>query len=178
VTTLTGAYLAERRHAKGLTRGQLAAALGYTNIAKGANRIVHLERDGKAVAGLLDKIVDVLALDRHHVQKLLDEDRRRVMDEWERWASEAVEPQLRRRLMPAVWGGAQMPKDLSRTEAVEFARTRAVEERLTYVLIWSRWEEIWCYPAGTTLVRTMDVGEAAGPCTRLRGRGNRGFTFG
>ncbi len=35
MTTLTGAYLAEQRQAKGLTRGQLAAALGYANIAKG-----------------------------------------------------------------------------------------------------------------------------------------------
>jgi hypothetical protein len=45
-------------------------------------------------------------------------------------------------------------------------------------LVWSRKEEIWRYPEGTTFVKTMDVGEAAGPFTRLRGRGNRGFIFG
>ena len=53
-----------------------------------------------------------------------------------------------------------MPKDPLREEAVEFAKTRTVEERLTHVLVWSRKEEIWCYPEGTTLVKTMDVGEA------------------
>jgi hypothetical protein len=37
-----------------------------------------------------------------------------------------------------------MPKDPSREEAVEFAKTRTVEERLTHVLVWSRKEEIWC----------------------------------
>jgi hypothetical protein len=63
-----------------------------------------------------------------------------------------------------------MPKDPSRDKAVECAKIRAVEERLTHVLVWSRKEEIWCYPEGTTLVKTMDVGEAAGPFTRLRGR--------
>ena len=71
-----------------------------------------------------------------------------------------------------------MPKDPSREESVEFAKTRTVEERLTHVLVWSRKEEIWCYPEGTTLVKTMDVGEAPGPLTRLPGRGNRGFIFG
>jgi hypothetical protein len=80
--------------------------------------------------------------------------------------------------MPAIWGRAQMPKALSRAEAVEFAKARAVEARMTYVLVWSRKEEIWCYPEGTTRVATMKVGEAAGPFTRLRGRGNRGFIFG
>jgi hypothetical protein len=38
-----------------------------------------------------------------------------------------------------------MPKDLSQEEAVEFAKARAVEARMTYVLVWSRKEEIWCY---------------------------------
>jgi hypothetical protein len=47
-----------------------------------------------------------------------------------------------------------------------------------YVLVWSRKEEIWCYPDGSSGVVTMKVGEAAGPFTRLRGRGNRGFIFG
>jgi len=52
--TRTGAYLFDQRQAKHLTRGQLAAALGYTNIAKGVSRIVHLERDGEAVAADAD----------------------------------------------------------------------------------------------------------------------------
>ena len=44
--------------------------------------------------------------------------------------------------------------------------------------VWSRKEEVWCYSEGATFVKTMDVGEAAGPFTRLRGRGNRGFIVG
>jgi hypothetical protein len=176
--TRTGAYLSEQRQAKHLTRGQLAAALGYTNIGKGANRIVHLERDGIAVGGLVEKIVHELGLDHQHVQELINEDRRRFEEEWNRWASEPVEPELRRRLMAAVWGRAQMPKGLSREEAIEFAKTRAVAERLTYVLVWSRKEEIWCGPEGGILAKAMEVGEAAGPFTRLLGDRNRGFIFG
>ena len=127
---------------------------------------------------MLDNIINVLGLDHDRVHALVAEDRRLFEEAWQRWVDEPVEPELRRRLMAAIWGRAQMPKGLSREEAVEFAKTRAVEERLTYVLVWSRKEEIWCYPEGTTLVKTMDVGKTAGPFTRLRGRGNRGFIFG
>ena len=176
--TRTGAYLAEQRRTQHLSPQRLAAALGYTNLAKGARRILALERDGNAVDGLLDNIINVLGLDHDQVHALVAEDRRLFEEAWQRWADEAVEPELRRRLMPAIWGRAQMPKGLSREEAVEFAKTRAVESRLTYVLVWSRKEEVWCYPEGTTLVKTMKVGEAAGPFTRLRGRGSRGFIFG
>jgi hypothetical protein len=137
-----------------------------------------LERDGHAIDGLLDHIINVLGLDHDLVHALVAEDRRLFEEAWQHWAGEPVEPELRRRLMAASWGRAQMPKGLSREEAVAFAKTRAVKSRLTYMLVWSRKEEIWCYPDGSSGVVTMKVGEAAGPFTRLRGRGNRGFIFG
>ena len=112
--TRTGAYLCEQRRAHRLTRGQLAAALGCTNIAKGANRIVHLERDGMAIDGLLDKVVHVLGLDQQHVQELFHEDRRRFEEDWQRWASEPIEPQLRFRPFAGLWCGESL---LDRTRA-------------------------------------------------------------
>lgn len=176
--TRTGAYLAAQRRTKHLSPQALAAAVGYTNLAKGANRILALEREGDAVDGLLDKIINVLELDHEHVHALVAEDIRLFEEAWERWVAEPVEPQLRRRMIPAVWGLAQIPKGLSRDEAIEFASARAVEKKSTYVLVWSRREEIWCYPEGGTLVQTMKVGEVAGPFTRIRGRRSRGFIFG
>jgi hypothetical protein len=71
--TATGAYITEQRRARHLTLGQLAAAIGYTNVAKGARRILALERDGDPVAGLLEKVVHALGLDSHHVQELVAE---------------------------------------------------------------------------------------------------------
>ena len=38
--TRTGAYLAEQRRIQHLSPQRLAALLGYTNLAKGANRIL------------------------------------------------------------------------------------------------------------------------------------------
>lgn len=59
--------------------------------------------------------------------------------------------------MPAIWGGESLPEHLSRDEAIAFASRRAVERHFTYVLMWSRKEEIWCYPEGNTRVVTMEV---------------------
>ena len=69
--TRTGTYLAEQRRAQHLNTHQLAAALGYTNLVKGARRILGLERDGEAVDGLLDNIIKVLGLDPDHVHALV-----------------------------------------------------------------------------------------------------------
>jgi hypothetical protein len=176
--TRTGAFIADQRRAQRLNPQELASRVGYQNLGKGGNRILALERDGVTVPGLLDKIISTLGLDREVVRGLVDEDRREFHEAWERWVNETIEPQLRRRWMPAIWGRVPLPKGLSREEAVEFAKTRAVEERRTFVLVWSRREENWLYPSGDIAVYPMKVGEIAGPFTRLRGRGERGFVFG
>jgi hypothetical protein len=176
--TRTGAFIAEQRRAQRLNPQELASRVGYQNLGKGGNRILALERDGVTVPGLLDKIISVLELDPDHVRALVEEDRQEFQDAWERWINEPVEPELRRRLIPATWGRIRMPEGLSREGAVEFAKTRAVEERLTYLLIPSRREEVWCYPSGRIYVRPMTVGDVQGGVTHLRGRGGRGFVFG
>ena len=173
-----GAFISEHRRARKLTPQQLAAAIGYKNLAKGGNRILVLERSGETAGDLLDKLVAVLGLDREHLYALADEDRRAFIEAWEAWASEPVAPEMRYRVMPVVWCRAAVPDGLSREEAVAFAHARAVDTRWAHVLIWSRREEVWCYPDGRVQVMMMKVGEVAGPTVRLRGRGNRGFTFG
>ena len=177
--TRTGAYLAEQRRGKHLTPQQLAAAVGYTNLAKGGNRILALERDGKVVDGLLDNVIDVLGVDRRQVQALVAEDRQRFEDDWNRWASEPVPPQLRYKALPAIWCGERLPEPVSRDDAIAFASARAMDTQRIYLLMWSRKEEIFCRPDGRTSARTIDVGEMPGPYTTLRGRGGKqGFIFG
>jgi hypothetical protein len=171
-------YLAGQRRARHLSPHQLAAAVGYTNLAKGANRILAMEREGAAVGPLLDKVIRVLEVDREYVRALVADDRRVFEDAWQQWVDERVEPQLRFRPIAAVWCGAPLPTELSRDEAVQFATRAAVGRGFTYVLVWSRKEEIWCYPNGATFVKIMNPGEAAGPFSRLRGRGQRGFILG
>jgi hypothetical protein len=94
-------------------------------------------------------------------------------------ASEPVTPTLRYKVMPAMWRRERLPAQVSRDEAIAFASARAVERKLLYLVIWSRKEEVLCYPDGRVSPRTMDVGEVPGPFLRLRGRGGKvGFCFG
>ena len=169
----TGAYLAQQRRAQHLNTHQLAAALGYVSVVKGARRILDLERDGRAAGGLLDKLIDVLGLDRAYVYALVTEDRQRFEDEWNRWANEPVRPKLRFKAMPAIWAGEPLPENVSREEAIEFASKRAVERKTLYMVLWSRKEEILCRPDGTSSARTMAVGDVAGPYLRIRGCGGK-----
>src|SRR5436190_21448593 len=108
--TLTGAFVEQQRRLQHLTLGQLAKALGYMNASKGARRIQALEREGRAVEGVLDGVVRVLGLDAAHVHHLDAEDRQRFRADWERWANERVEPALRFRPFAGVWCGEQLPK--------------------------------------------------------------------
>ena len=74
--TGTGTYIAEQRRARSLNSHELARALGYTNVVKGARRILALERDGITVPGLPTRSIAVLKLDADHVHALVAEDRR------------------------------------------------------------------------------------------------------
>ena len=176
--TLAGDYLAAQRRSKRLSPQQLAAAVGYTNLAKGANRILALERDAAAAGPLLDNVIAVLGLDPEHVRALADDDRCLFADAWQGWVDEPAEPELRFRPIAALWCRAPLPGGVSREEAVQFSSGAAVTRGFTYVLVWSRKEEIWCYPNGTTFVKMMKAGEVAGPCSRWRGRARRGFVVG
>jgi len=165
----TGQYLAEQRRARRLTPQQLAAAIGYRNVAKGARRILDLERHNFAVEGLLDRIVHALGLDRDYVASLAAADRAAHLDAWERWASEPIEPQLRFRPMAAVWCRTPIAKGLSRDEAIAYASACAVTTGLTHVLVWSRKEEVWCYPDGSSRSELAEPGDVAGPYSIIAG---------
>src|SRR5437763_1186388 len=165
-----GAYLTAQRRARKLSSQQLAAALGYRNLAKGANRILALERGDRTDDGLLARVAAALRLDPTHVDALAQTDRRASGEEWERWSAEPVAPELRVRLIAAIWCRVPLPDGLSRADAEMFTSARAMERRLTHVLVWSRREEVWCYPDGQALTKAVGVGDVAGPVSRLRGR--------
>jgi len=46
MTNNLGAYFREQRLQQGLTLGELARRVGYRNVTKGSNKIIHFEREG------------------------------------------------------------------------------------------------------------------------------------
>lgn len=165
----TGQYLAEQRRARRLTPQQLAAAIGYRNVAKGARRILALERQNVGVEDLLDRVVHALGLDRDYVSALAAADRRAYVEAWERWASEPVDPELRFRPFAALWLRAPLPRGLSKDETIAYASGRAATTGLTHVLVRSRKEEVWFYPDGSSGTGFAKPGDAAGPYSMVAG---------
>lgn len=142
--TLVGAFIEEQRRLAGLSRSQLATLIGYQNVSKGASRITELEREGARTPDVLQRVVAALRLNEGDVLTLVEEDQRRAREAWKRWADEPVAPVLRSRPFPALWCGEALPVGLTRDEAIAHARSRAVERRWVYVLMWNRREVVWC----------------------------------
>lgn len=65
-------------------------------------------------------IVGVLGLDSTCFQELANWDRRRFEEDWQCWASEPVERQLRFLPFAGLWYGESLPEQLSREQANDF----------------------------------------------------------
>ena len=87
-----------------------------------------------------------------------------------------MEPELRFRPFAGLWCRASLPQGLTHDEAIAYARGVATTAERTYVLVWSRKEEVWCYPDGRTGVGIAKAGEVVGPCSTIAS--GCGFVFG
>jgi hypothetical protein len=114
-----GDFLRAERLKQGLTLGQLAHMVGYRNIAKGARRILALERTGTGKPDLMVNVAEALNLDWAVVEGLADEDHQERLREWERWVSEPVPMCLVVRLMAAVYSRMGLPAWVTTPEQAE-----------------------------------------------------------
>ena len=98
MSTHLSRFFRQRREARKLSFGDLARQLGYTNVAKGANKIIKFERDGNIPPDLFRKQAAVLEISAEDIRRCIEADKA----EWEAWASEPIEPHLVARIMCAV----------------------------------------------------------------------------
>ena len=167
----TGQHFKATRLSRGLTPQRLAAQVGYRNVNRGANRILAFESQGVITKDLFSKLITGLSLDPDHVRALVEEDRRAYYQAWEDWASQPVEPQLVFRTSgPCIWFHKSLPAGLTKEQAVAFTKGLVAQsDGFTYVLIWSRKEEVWFYPNRHVCERTRRAGAMGGPYNTLRG---------
>ena len=78
-------FFRERRLEKGLSLGQVARLLGYTNLSRGANRIQSLERGDKVRPDFLGRLAEVLEVGPDEIRQ------RAYLDykDWLAWASDS-----------------------------------------------------------------------------------------
>jgi len=155
-------HLAALRQRRSLKPGQLAAALGASNVSKVGSMIRAFELGDPISDHWLKKLIAELQPDptelRHCLE--LDQDeaakqRERDRMAWGLWADEPIEPFLTIRYMPAVYGVREVPKafctpresaedrERARQRAEDWAAAELKRFRAKGFLNWSRCERTW-----------------------------------
>lgn len=155
-----------------LTVGQLARAVGYRNLRKGAKLIHHFEMTGDVRADLLVKLTAVLGIDETTLRSLVRHDRRIFLSEWKKWAAVPIRGYVVIHLMPAWYTTVGLPEELIDFESAKrFAAAKAVEARRDVCLVWSRRMSVYFDSTGaaTAQVRTVP-GSDHTPWMRIDGK--------
>ena len=165
-----GTYCRTQRLAKGLTLGQLAKLLGYTNIGKGARRAHELETTGKAPGDLLVKIMGVLNLDPAIVGQPAAEDHEEFLRQWNEWADVPIRRYLVAKVIPGIYRRVELPGDVLTPDAAEaFATGYARDHGYPVCLVVTRRMSVWFSSDGSVITRTETrPGEVNEPYVTLR----------
>jgi hypothetical protein len=136
-------YIKQERVKQGINYAKLSRKMGYTNVNKGIRRVVDLEREGKVNNEVLEKVVDVLKLDKTHIDQLIHQDKDYQQREFEKWANTPIKWHLIIRWMPAVYCEREIPGYIkTEEEAIEYAVSVAKECSSMVWLVLSRKENI------------------------------------
>lgn len=170
--TNIGRVISQARQNAGLNRPQLAQAAGYKNLAKGANKIVSLEREGHGTTELLARLQEALQLPASVVEDALAKDRAEQTARWNQWASQPIRSYLVKRYMPAVYGREELPETIARIEdAKRYASSVACREHRKVCLVWSRRIRLWFDGTGALVRReVVGPGSSGGPAMRVGGK--------
>jgi hypothetical protein len=138
------------------TLGELSRIIGYRDAGKGAGRIHRFEENGAVHAVLLAKLTAVFDIDQAKVDALIEEDRRQFIREWLAWATEAIDPYVVVRMVPALYVTEVVPDAGATTleNAEVFAAKRARHWQKRCCLVWSRRHSVWFDEQGEVYDRT------------------------
>jgi transcriptional regulator with XRE-family HTH domain len=151
----TGELLRRARKAMDITRGKLAAEIGYKNIAKGSRRIYQAECGECASQMLVRNLVDYLGIDEVAIRKAIAEDEAEYLENWDRWADTPIRPYLVLRAMACVYFSKELPEDIADLEQAEAWASTALQLRhMSGCLVWTRRLSVWFNADGSVDQRT------------------------
>ncbi len=153
---LTAEYFRKARLEAKLTTGKLAALAGYKNISKCASAIQGFESSGWIDLERLNRLAAALRLDPAEIVRLSAQDKKRYLDDWNKWADEPVQPTVILRLMAAIYNPIAIPDTVKTlADAETFARETAIKRRMQVALIWSRRLSIYYNTDGSEWKRSI-----------------------
>ena len=136
-------FLRQLRFQQGISLGDLARKLGAANPSKIASWIADFEHGRDISPDLLQRVIAALGADPEAVRNYSQQDRDRILRDFQVSADQPVPPAIYIRMMAAVWKREWLPKEITtRDEAIEWARSQAGRLGLKARLEWSRRESI------------------------------------
>ena len=134
-----GEYIKARREQLGLRRSEVARLLGYENVNKGSARLHSVEEGRWVSRDFLVRLMNVLNIEPHVIEDLIDRDRQEYVAAWEAWANEPVPMHAAVRYVPGFFAGIDLPGDVTTPEqAVAWAVETAKRLNKKVVLVVSR----------------------------------------
>jgi transcriptional regulator with XRE-family HTH domain len=145
-------FLRSARLATGLRPGELALRAGWKDGSIGGSWIARFERDGDAIASdaQIARIAKALGLTPEEAFAHESAERTQARTEWNAWVDEPVERSMVIRLLPAVWGGREIPTELTtREEVIAWATELEPWKHALKCLQWSRRHATYIRPDGS-----------------------------
>jgi len=119
MATNLSAYFRAERQRRGLRLADMAQRMGDPSVTRAAKRIFRFEERGDVSFPLFTKLATALDIDEGTIQRLMEEDRRALVQEWNQWASRPITPHLIVRLAPWFFMGHRLPDDAVTPEEME-----------------------------------------------------------
>lgn len=161
-------YLREKRQRQGVSLGELARRIGYSNICKGCRRLDQFERTGHATRKDLPQRMGLaLGVGDDVVQRLAWLD----YADWQAWLNEPVPMRLIVRWLPGIYVDEAVPADVRPDAAERWASKVAIEQHRQVCLVVSRRLSIWFDEKGAVVARTETQAEEPNvPTAKVGGR--------
>ena len=133
-------YLESLRINQDLKPSQLASLLGASNISKIGSLIRQFELTGEISNYWFQKLINLLNPEKDELERCLKLDKNVQLTEFNKWASQAIDPYLIIRYMPAFYATKEVPTvfKTSRKEAEEWCSKELKSYRAKGYLNWTR----------------------------------------
>ena len=178
--TNLGKLISVTRKRARLSRQQLGARIGYTNVNKGARRIESLEAGQGDDAGILEKIIDALKISQTAVVEAIQLDQEQRRQRYLDAISTPIDPILTLRLMPTIYVPHPLPAGVQDPAKLELFACEVARKKGIYVhLVLPSRTSLWINPTGEVyaLSEPDDEGQPVMPEARIRNKPLPGFVI-
>jgi len=170
-------HFRQQRIVLGLRPGQVARLLGYRSVVGAANKIIRFEQTGDVDSRFFRQLAVVLGVERATILRLMEKDRRELVQRWTQWARQPIKPHIIAEIVPGHYMKHDFPENVVTANQMEtHASELASDLHQRIWLIFSRKVSVYFDAGGhKRAVQEAAPGEPAEPFRLLSQRKVRSF---